>query len=64
MFPEVTYIRRRILNFEKINQFMNCSVSRNKADVLITETGYSLPGESLPKSVKDVEANREIAFNA
>jgi len=31
-------------------------------DVLITETGHRVLGEPLPKSVKEVEANRTIAF--
>ncbi len=62
MFSTETYIQRRSLNFNKINQYHNFTGLRNEVDVLITDTGHRIPGEPLPKSVKDMEANRTIAF--
>jgi Xaa-Pro aminopeptidase len=50
------------MNFDKNNHSLNFGGLRNEVDVLITETGYPVLGEPLPKSVGDVEANREVAF--
>jgi len=55
-------INTEFLNFDKINQYRDFSGLRNEVNVLITETAHSVLGEPLPKSVKDVEAFREIAF--
>ncbi len=62
MFSQETYIHRRSLNFNKINQYRNFTGVRNEVDVLITETGHRVLGETLPKSVEDVEAYRAVAF--
>lgn len=56
-------IYTEFLNFDKINQYRNFSGLRNEVDVLITETGHRVLGEPLPKSVKDIEAYREVAFH-
>ena len=55
-------INTEFLNFDKINEYRNFSGLRNEVDVLITESSHRVLGEPLPKSVKDVEAYREIAF--
>jgi Xaa-Pro aminopeptidase len=55
-------INTEFLNFGKINQYRNFTGLRNEVDVLITETGHRLLGEPLPKSVKDVEEYRAVAF--
>jgi len=57
-------INAEFLNFENINKYRNFSGLRNEVDVLITETGYRVLGEPLPKSVSDVEAYREVAFGS
>jgi Xaa-Pro aminopeptidase len=56
-------INTEFLNFDKINQYRNFGGLRNEVDVLITESGHRVLGEPLPKSVKDVEGYREVAFN-
>ena len=55
-------LNTEFLNFDKINQYRNFSGLRNEVDVLITKTGYRVLGEPLPKSVKDIESYREVAF--
>jgi Xaa-Pro aminopeptidase len=55
-------INTEFLNFDKINQYRNFTGLRNEVDVLITETGHRVLGEPLPKSVKDVEEYRAVAF--
>ena len=55
-------INTEFLNFDKINQYRNFTGLRNEVDVLITETGHRVLGEPLPKSVKDVEAHRAVAY--
>jgi Xaa-Pro aminopeptidase len=55
-------INTEFLNFEKINQYWNFTGLHNEVDVLITEIGHRVLGEPLPKTVKDVEALREVAF--
>jgi Xaa-Pro aminopeptidase len=55
-------INNEYLNFDKINQYRNFTGLRNEVDVLITETGHRVLGEPLPKSVKDVEGYRAVAF--
>ncbi len=56
-------INTEFLNFEKINQYRNFSGLRNEVNVLITDTGHRVLGEPLPKSVKDVEGYRAVAFS-
>jgi Xaa-Pro aminopeptidase len=55
-------INTEFLNFDKINQYRNFGGLRNEVDVLITEKGHRVLGESLPKSVEDIEGYREVAF--
>jgi Xaa-Pro aminopeptidase len=55
-------INSEFLNFEKINRYRNFGGLRNEEDILITENSYRILGEKLPKTIKDVEAQREIAF--
>ena len=56
-------INTEFLNFDKINQFRNFGGLRNEEDILITEKSHRILGEKLPKTVKDVETYREIAFS-
>lgn len=55
-------INTELLNFDKINKYRNCSGFRNEVDVLITGAGHRVLGDLLPKSVKDVEAYRVVAY--
>jgi len=50
------------LNYEKINQYRDFGGCRNEEDFLITETRYSLLGKPLPKTIADVENERQKAF--
>ena len=56
-------INTEFLNFDKINQYRNFGGLRNEEDILITEKSHRILGEKLPKTVKDVETYREIAFS-
>ena len=51
------------INYPKVEQYKNFSGCRNEEDVLITETGYKILGKRLAKTVKEVELEREKAFN-
>ena len=55
-------INTEFLNFTKINKYRNFGGLRNEEDILITDTSHRILGEPLPKSVKDVEEYREVAF--
>ena len=56
-------INTEFLNFDKINEYRNFGGLRNEVDILITETSHRVLGEKLPKTVKDVENARKIAFD-
>jgi len=56
-------INTEFLNFDKINQYRTFTGLRNEVDVLITDTSHRVLGEPLPKSVKDVEEYRAVAFD-
>ncbi|MCK9207536.1 MAG: aminopeptidase P family protein [Salinivirgaceae bacterium] len=51
------------INYDKVEQYKDFSGCRNEEDVLITETGYKILGKPLAKTVKEVEQEREKAFN-
>jgi len=50
------------LNFDKIDSYRNFGGCRNEEDFLITSDGARLLGKPLPKTIVDVEAEREKAF--
>ena len=50
------------LNYEKINAYRDFGGCRNEEDFVITENGYRLLGKELPKTIIDVEKEREKAF--
>lgn len=50
------------LNYDKINQYRDFGGIRNEEDFLITETGHKLLGKPLPKTIEDVENEREKAY--
>jgi Xaa-Pro aminopeptidase len=50
------------LNYNKINEYRNFGGIRNEEDFLITESGCRLLGKPLPKTISDVEKEREQAF--
>jgi hypothetical protein len=45
-----------------MNKYRNFTGLRNEVDVLITDTIHRVLGEPLPKSVKDAEKYRAVAF--
>ncbi len=50
------------LNFDKLNEYRNFGGCRNEEDFLITKEGARLLGKPLPKTIEDVENEREKAF--
>lgn len=46
------------INWEKVEQYKNFGGCRNEEDFVITETGARLLGKPLPKTVEDVENER------
>ena len=56
-------INSAFLNFDRINEYRDFGGLRNEVDILITEKSHRVLGEPLPKSVKEVEAYRKIAFD-
>jgi Xaa-Pro aminopeptidase len=50
------------LNFDRLNEYRNFGGCRNEEDFLITKDGARLLGKPLPKTVEDVEKEREKAF--
>ena len=46
------------INYDKVESYREFGGIRNEEDVVITETGYRILGKPLPKSIKDVEAER------
>lgn len=44
MSPKETYIQRKVLNFDKINQYRYFTGLRNEVNVLITETSHHVHG--------------------
>jgi len=50
------------LNYKKLDEYRNFGGCRNEEDFLITEDGYKLLGKPLPKTIEDVEKEREKAF--
>lgn len=46
------------INYEKVSQYLNFSGIRIEDDVLITENGYRILGEAIPKTIAEVEAIR------
>ena len=46
------------INWEKVEQYKNFGGCRNEEDFVITETGARLLGKPLPKTVEDVETER------
>ena len=50
------------INYNKVEEYKDFSGVRNEEDILVTETGYKILGKPLAKSIKDVETEREKAF--
>lgn len=50
------------LNFDRIEEYRNFGGLRNEEDFLITPEGYRLIGKAKPKTIEDVEKEREFAF--
>jgi Xaa-Pro aminopeptidase len=46
------------INYDKVESYKEFGGIRNEEDVVINETGYRILGKPLPKSIKDVEAER------
>lgn len=55
-------INIEFINFSKVNKYRDFGGIRNEEDILITQTGNRILGKPLAKSIKDVEAERSIAF--
>ena len=53
---------KEFLNYDKLDQYKDFGGIRNEEDFLITETGARLLGKPLPKSIEDVENERNKAF--
>lgn len=53
---------KEFINFERVNEYRHFGGIRNEEDILITETGHRILGKPLAKSIEDVEAEREKAF--
>jgi len=50
------------LDYKKLEEYKDFGGCRNEEDFLITEDGYKLLGKPLPKTIEDVENEREKAF--
>lgn len=48
----------QFINYEKVEQYKNFGGLRNEEDFLITQDAYRLLGKPIPKSIEDVEAER------
>jgi len=48
------------INWDKVEKYRNFGGCRNEEDFVITETGARLLGKPLPKTIEDVEAERNI----
>ncbi len=46
------------INWEKVEQYKHFGGCRNEEDFVITETGARLLGKPLPKTIEDVENER------
>lgn len=51
------------IDYEKLEAYRDFGGIRNEENYLITDTGYRLLGKPKPKSVKQVEALRAVAFS-
>jgi len=51
----------QFLNYDKIEEYRNFGGIRNEEDYLITETGHRLLGESLAKTIEEVEHERTFS---
>ncbi|MCP4115614.1 MAG: aminopeptidase P family protein [Desulfobacteraceae bacterium] len=51
------------LNYDRLNDYREFGGIRNEENYLITETGHRLLGKPKPKSVKEVETLRAVAFS-
>lgn len=47
------------INYEKVQQYRNFSGIRIEDNVLITETGHRVLGKPIPKTIQEVEAERQ-----
>ncbi len=47
------------INYEKVQQYRNFSGIRIEDNVLITEAGHQILGKPIPKTIKEVEAERQ-----
>ena len=48
------------INYEKVSQYLNFSGIRIEDDVLITENGYRILGEAIPKTIEEIEGIRNV----
>jgi Xaa-Pro aminopeptidase len=55
-------INKDFINFDRVNEYRNFGGIRNEEDVLITPAGHRVLGKPLAKSIEEVEAEREKAF--
>ena len=60
---EKNKINTDFINFNRVNKYRDFGGIRNEEDILITATGNRVLGKPLAKSVKDVEAERKLAFS-
>ena len=50
------------IDYEQLNQYRDFGGIRNEENYLVTETGHRVLGKPKPKSVKEVESLRSVAF--
>lgn len=55
-------INKEYLNFDRIEEYRNFGGLRNEEDFLITADGKGLIGKQKPKTIAEVEKERELAF--